>query len=220
MSTQTSTSRTPGHHREMLSAMSAAEWEPLYVELVRYAMSLTHNNYWMGVWNGRLPRSKDAHDLVMECVEAVLNGTRAEAADPGIPLVAILKMVIKSKVSHLVAGLDNQRTRDVERRDENQDESPEDAIRDTTALPDEAAARNEDEAQNDKLLSLLMDEFADDPALMGILGCIMEDEDLSRVEMAKKLGMTPDELTNHEKRMNRRLLKFRKKHAGKFPFLG
>ena len=219
MLTQTSTTRPSGHHREMISAMSAAEWDPLYVELVKYAMSLTRNNYWMGVWNGRLPRSKDAHDLVMECIEDVLDGTRAGDADPGVPLVAILKMVIKSKVSHLIKGLDNQRTLDVEQREENQDESPEDAISDTSAHPDEVAARNEAEAQNDKLMSLLMDEVSDDPALMEILGCILEDEHLPRVEMAKKLGMTPDELTNHGKRMDRRLLEFRKKHAGEFPFL-
>jgi hypothetical protein len=68
------------------------------------------------------------------------------------------------------------------------------------------------------LLDLLLEELAEDDALLKILGCLMDGLS-KRDEIAKALAMTPGEVTNHRKRLNRRLVQFREKRAVKFPFL-
>jgi hypothetical protein len=202
-------------HRDVIAAMDAQDWDRLYLDLIKYAMHLMRDNYWAAVWNGRLPGAREANDIVMETVQDVLVGTRT--ADPDLPLVAVLKMVIKSKVSHLLDGLENRSTVDVVET-EDVDERPEDFLSDTQAHPDEAAAINDAEAQNSKLLDLLLDEVSDDDALLKILGCLIDGLS-KRDEIAKALAMTPSEVTNHRKRLDRKLVQFREKHSETFPFL-
>jgi hypothetical protein len=203
-------------HRDVIAAMDAEAWDRLYLDLIKYAMHLMRDNYWAAVWNGRLPGAREANDIVMETVQDVLGGKRT--ADLDLPLVAVLKMVIKSKVSHLLDGLENRSTVDVVETEQDVDNRPEDSLSDTQAHPDEAAAIKDAEAQNSKLLDLLLEEVSDDDALLKILGCLIDGLS-KRDEIAKALAMTPSEVTNHRKRLDRRLVQFREKHAETFPFL-
>jgi hypothetical protein len=203
-------------HREVIAAMDAQAWDRLYLDLIKYAMHLMRDNHWAAVWNGRLPGAREAHDIVMETVQDFLDETRN--ADPALPLVSVLKMVIKSKVSHLLDGLENRTTVEIVETEEEADSRPEDFFPDTQARPDEVAATKDAEAQNSKLLDLLLDELSDDDALFNILGCLIDGLS-KRDEIAKALAMTPREVTNHGKRLDRRLAQFREKHAETFPFL-
>jgi hypothetical protein len=203
------------HYREVLSAMADADWDALYYDLIGYTMSRIADNYWMSVWNGRMPGGKEAHDIVMRALESILEGTRKPA--PNLPLAAVLKMTIKSDVDHLMEGLENRRTQELH-DEEDQEEPREDLIPDGVDAPDKIAADNDAEQQNAKLLDLLMDELADDKALMDLLGCLMDGIE-KREEIAEALKITPDEVTNLRKRFDRRLPKFRAKYARQFPLI-
>jgi hypothetical protein len=153
----------------------------------------------------------------MDSVADIIDGVRS--ADDGIPLVAALKSVIRSKISGLVTSLENQRTTRFE-------PSPDDSEVDEQIVPHRPLERGreqddvvskETEAINSQLLDILIDELADEPDLQKIIECNIDGVS-KREEIATRLGKSVSEITNMRKRLKRRLLAFSVKFADKNPF--
>jgi len=186
-------------------------------ELVPTTMKMLKNRCWSAVWGGALPGARAAEDIVMESVEDLVDGKRT--FQESVPLRAVLIGIIRSKVHHLVNGLENRATRRVESQDAPDGVSVGTFDHDAhDASPDAHLMEKEAESANSRLLGLLVQELADDPPLVQLLECTREGYSKPE-EIAELLCVKPSDVTNMKKRLERRLTAFRVKFADQNPFL-
>lgn len=192
-----------------LSAEALREFEKqldnnheLISRLADHALYRVRARYWRGVWNGHLPGGREAEDLASEAIADVLSAKRQWDPHKNPDLLRYLCSVVDSKVNHLTHSQENRRDRLVSPSADplsNLEDNP----------PDEDRHAKEMEARNNKLLEALMDFLGDDPLLQDIIICTMDGLD-KRAAIATQLGRTAQEITNAEKRLERRLAEFRK----------
>lgn len=217
MKSEIVTRAVPCASREMLALLGSQDWESLLKELLYYAMTRIKNREWLSVWGGQPPGAKEAYDLVMDSVLDVINGVRF--VPEGVQIIAFLKNVIRSKISHLVEGSENRRTTRMQAEgDDGGNEIEETDFQWAGAGPDLETVSEETEKQNARLLDLLIEDLSDDPELQKIIECNL-DGIFKRQEIASRLGKTVNEITNISKRLARRLVNFREKYADQNPFL-
>jgi RNA polymerase sigma factor (sigma-70 family) len=203
-------------HKATLEALSSERWEEILKELFAYTLSRLQNRFWLGVWSGHLPGGAEARDIVMESIGDVIAGVRR--AGPEVDLVAFLKQVIRSKISHLVRSAENRRTERLDPMSSDKELDQEIANRRPEALiADTEVVSREAEEINSRLLSLLIDELSAEPDLQRIIECNLEGI-FKREDIATRLGKTPSEVTNMKKRLDRRLAEFRIKYASENPY--
>jgi hypothetical protein len=195
--------------KEVLDLMASQQWEAVLLDLVKYAVTLIKKNTWLSVWSGPLPAGKEAHDMVMDSVFAIIDGDRN--ADEGVPLIAFLKKVISGKVNKLAESWENRKWDRI-------DSPGSSGGVDASGLSDgrtTGEAQSRDTARvNAELLDLLVDDLNDEPDLQEIILCNM-DGIYKREEIAERLGKGVSDITNMRKRLERRLSKFRETHAAK-----
>ena len=203
--------------KELLTLLDSQNWESVLADLLAFTFSALRNRIWLGVWGGHVPGACEAHDIVMESVADIIDGIRS--ADDGVPLVAVLKVVIRSKISGLATSLENRRTSRF-------DPCPDEGEVDQQIAPhrplehgreQDDVVSKETEEINSHLMDLLIDELSDEPDLQKIIECNI-DGVFKREEIATRLGKTVSEVTNMRKRLKRRLLAFRAKFTDKNPF--
>jgi len=200
-----------------LEVLASQDWEAILKELLRYTMSLMKNREWLSVWSGHLPGAREAHDIVMSAVEDVIEQKRRLPGD--VPIVAFLKNVIRSKVSHLANSLENRRTTRLDPLPQEDHEAGEiHEPKGNDPLPDCDAISKETEIQNARLLDLLIEFLSDDPELQKVIECNL-DGIFKREQIASRLGKSVNEITNIRKRLDRRLAAFRERYADQNPFL-
>jgi DNA-directed RNA polymerase specialized sigma24 family protein len=200
-----------------LEVLASQDWEAILTELLRYTMSLMKNREWLSVWGGHLPGAREARDIVMSTVEDIIEQKRRIPND--IPLLAFLKNVIRSKVSHLVNSLENRRTtRLAPSPGEGQEFENIHEPKGNDPLPDCEAISKETETKNAHLLDLLIEFLSDDSELQKVIECNL-DGIFKREEIASRLAKPVKEITNIKKRLDRRLAAFREKYADQNPFL-
>jgi hypothetical protein len=192
-------------------------------KLTYYARSKLSQKWWRGVWNGKIPGGAQAEDFASSALEAVMIGDPAKGGrkwdmEKHPDLMKFLCDVIDSKVSHLVERSENLMEREPVPAP---DETVADFIdrkRDPRSLQVNAAPITADEeAANEKLFFALLDEVKDDLLLPRILECEL-DGIHKRSDIASKLSVEPDAVTQARKRLERRLPKFREKFAHMNPF--
>jgi hypothetical protein len=158
----------------------------------------------------------------MSAIEALLigdpeQGGRVWDRKKQPDLLKFLRDVVDSKVSHLADLSENQREREPKPGAGESDADFLDRKRDTILDPDGAEPTPDEEAANERLFFLLLEEVKSDPLLQRVLECHW-DGTSERAEIAAKLGVDPNDVTLAKKRLNRILPEFRKKYAGLNPF--
>ena len=210
------TSRTQVR-KKLLALLDSQDWDSVLQDLLAFTYSALRDRIWLGVWGGHVPGAREAHDIVMESVTDIIDGTRS--ADDGVSLIAVLKSVIRSKISGLATSLENLKTSRF-------DPCPDEGEVDQQIAPhrplehgrgQDDVVSKETEQINVQLLDLLIGELSDDPDLQKIIECNI-DGVFKREEIATRLGKTVSEITNVGKRLKRRLLAFSVKFADKNPF--
>lgn len=192
-------------------------------KLIHYALKKLGQKTWRGVWGGKIPGGVQAEDLAVAAIEAVLvgdpeQGGRVWDPDREPNLMNFLRDVIDSMSSHLAERSENTKGREPRPKDGESEGDYFDRKRDHRSLVEEAAALSaEDEAANERLFFALLDEVKDDPLLQQILECKW-DGIIGRTEIAKKLKVDVNAITQAGKRLNRILPQFREKHAHLNPF--
>lgn len=202
-----------------LLARIRQEVTPLFLKkALVHASGKVTGKFWRGVWNGSMPGGKLAEDFVHDALKDVMFGKRhwnPETAPDFLPFVCA---VVDSKISHLSEKLENIREkRAPESGAENEPDFFDTLRGEGVSLPCDEAITKETEEANERLFLGLLDFVADDPLLQKLLGCIFDGIE-GRSEKAAKLGVTPDEVTHAQKRLERRLREFGKKFSHLNPF--
>jgi hypothetical protein len=197
---------------------------PEFLErLTHYALSKLKQKWWRGVWDGKIPGGVQAEDLAMSAIEAVLigdpdQGGRSWDAQKDPDLAKFLRDIIDSKASHLVERAENAHEREPLPADGESVSDFLDRKRDHRTLTDETfQVSAADEAENERLFFALLDEVKGDPLLPKILECEWDGVG-RRAEVAAKLGVDVNAITQAKKRLDRILSKFREKHSQSNPF--
>jgi hypothetical protein len=203
--------------KELLALLDSQDWDSVLQDLLAFTYSALRNRIWLGVWGGLVPGARDAHDIVMASVTDIIDGIRS--ADDRVPLIAVLKSVIRSKISGLAKSLESLKTSRF-------DPCPDEGEVDQQIAPhrplehgreQDDVVSKETEEINSQLLDLLIGELSDEPDLQKIIECNI-DGVFKREEIATRLGKTVSEITNIGKRLKRRLMAFSVKFADKNPF--
>lgn len=191
--------------------------------LTHYALSKLGQKSWRGVWNGKIPGGVQAEDLAMSAIEAALIGDpdlggRQWDTEKEPDLMNFLRDIIDSKASHLVERAENVLEREPRPAEGESESDSLDRKRDHRTLQEQGFAISADEeAANERLFFALLDEVKDDPLLPGILECQL-DGTFVRADIAAKLGVDVNAITQAKKRLDRMLPQFREKHAHENPF--
>lgn len=200
------------------------EITPEFLErLTHYALAKLGQKWWRGVWNGKIPGGVQAEDLAISAIEALLigdpnQGGRSWNPDKDPDLMKFLRDIIDSKASHLVERAENSRECEPHPAEGESLSDFLDRKRDHRTLPAESSqVSSDDEAENERLFFALLDEVKGDPLLPQILEC--EWDGISRrAEIATKLGVDANAITQAKKRLERILPQFREKHSHSNPF--
>lgn len=197
---------------------------PEFLErLTHYALAKLGQKWWRGVWNGKIPGGIQAGDLAVSAIEAALigdpdQGGRHWDIEKNPDLMTFLRDIIDSKASHLVERAENYREREPHPVEGESESDFLDRKRDHRTLPPESFEVSADEeAANERLFFALLDEVKNDPLLPKILECKW-DGICGRAEIAAKLGVDANAITQAQKRLDRILPQFREKHSHLNPF--
>lgn len=191
--------------------------------LTHYALAKLGQKCWRGVWNGKIPGGIQAGDLVVSAIEAVLIGDPSQGgrywdSEKNPDLMKFLRDVIDSKASHLVELAENSHEREPRPVEGESESDFLDRKRDHRTLQTEPfQVSADDEAANERLFFALLDEVKADPLLPKILECKW-DGICGRAEIAAKLGVDANAITQAQKRLDRILPQFREKHSHLNPF--
>lgn len=203
---------------DALARFEAEVTDEFMERLISFALRRKRAHYWRGVWDGHLPDGNEARDIACEAIDDVLLGRRAWDQEKNPDLLDFMRSVVNSKISHLVEGAENKKVELALVA------SDEDGVDHFDTLPSKNATtgaiqlqEKEDEARNDRLILSFYDFLTDDKLLQGIVGCMIEGM-TKRSEIAAALKVKEQEITNANKRLERRCKEFRKAHADKNPF--
>lgn len=191
--------------------------------LTHYALGKLRQKWWRGVWEGKIPGGVQAEDLAISAIEAVLIGDPDQGGrswdhqkDPD--LMKFLRDVVDSKASHLVERAENAREREPHPAEGESVSDFLDRKRDHRSLSEGTLQISaDDEAENERLFFALLDEVKGDPLLSKILECEW-DGIYRRAEVAVKLGVDVNAITQAKKRLDRILPQFRQKYSQLNPF--
>jgi DNA-directed RNA polymerase specialized sigma24 family protein len=164
--------------------------------LLLHASNRLNALVWLGVWRGAPPAAREPEDFVQEAVAKFLYGRRKW--DKKDSLWVFLVQVINSDIYNLVYSKENIKVRRLDREE-------------TLAAAD-APGLDEQETWEQILAEL------DDPFLRELARLIGEEGISRRRELAERTGKTPQEISNAEKRLRRRLEKsYRRRSSGQGP---
>jgi hypothetical protein len=202
---------------ELKGALARENWEKLSKEAFWYAQTLVKYRWWRGDLDGVLPDGHDAESIVNEAVAELFNGkcrlkgmdyTRDELRYELRRLVYNQvhrfnrrreTWLVKSEVDLTPVALREQGRSILER------------IPGTDEWPDQQAIRHEGR----KLFRRFMAEFSaflgEEQDLRNLFGCLCGAFE-KREEIAKRLGVEVQVVTNARKRLDRRLDEFGAEH--------
>ncbi len=187
-------------------------------KLLLHTNERVKGKFWRGVWNGPVPGGKLAEDFVHDALRDVMFGKRQWNPETVPDFYRFLCGVVDSKISHLAQRQENIREeRSPALATESEPDFFDSLRHEGVALPCDEVITKEIEESNERLFFELLDYVADDPLLQKLLSCIFDGIE-GRAEKASALGVTPDEVTHAQKRLERRLPDFAKKFAHLNPF--
>lgn len=192
--------------------------EEFMERLLSFTLRRKRAHYWRGIWDGHLPGGKEAMDIVQEVIADVLTGSRAWDPATHPDLLHFLRSVVNSKISHMEEGAENRRVElaPLVNRDDESDYF--DTLEDRNVGNARTEVQEKEDEENNSELILTFHEFlADEPLLQGIVGCMI-DGVTKRAEIAARLQRNEQDITNANKRLERRCKEFRDAYADKNPF--
>lgn len=210
----------PKNQAAVIAAMQDQISDSLLKKLTLYTLQKIGQRAWRGIWGGPVPGGKLAEDLVFDALHDVMIGERHWDIAKNPDLGQFMQGAIDSKVSALVNRAENVREHRAPEKETTEAPDYFDTLKSVIApLPTEVIDLKEVEAANLQLYFRLMDELKDDAILTKILTCIFEGTDMhDRTQLAKRSEVTPNEITQAWKRLQRRLPAIQKKLADQNPF--
>ena len=155
-------------------------WEELYEMLTAFAKKLLTLHSWRSVRGGPVPGGLEAQDFAIAAIEDVYSGKRKWDRERYPSLAAHLRWVVRSKVSNAVMGAENR-----------------------AELRQPDAADQGREAEDETFFWGFLEELSDEPQMQAVLECLHDGID-ERTDIAEKLQVAPEEITNLRKRLKRR----------------
>ena len=181
--------------------------------LGHYAFGVVSQLNWRGVMGGPMPLGEEAQDLVGEGLRLVLRGDRQWNPEQHPDLLKFMMDVIDSLANHRTTWAANREERLITPKDGESDADFIERKKDKRHFDlANAVVTLEEEAENSEWLFALLDAVKEDHLLTRVLECVM-DRVGKRADIAKKLGVTVNDITQAQKRLNRLLPKFREKYA-------
>jgi Trp operon repressor len=191
--------------------------EPL-AKLVDYATAQLRARTWMGVFGGPLPGGKEAMDIVHGIIMPLLKSDTPIGPTKDIGVEAWLMGRVRSTISNLVRSYENKR-RNRRGTNDGDEEVVEDEM-DSYAGVERGTSTVEQQELEAELEPLLLDFLTfieSDPTLTKLMECLIDGE-TKREVIAQKLGISPAEVTNATKRLDRKKSEFAKANADRNPF--
>jgi len=185
--------------------LSDDEWLKLLKRLTLYADRKLVRLSWRGITSargGKPPGGVEAEDLVAEAVTDVIEGTRAWDQEANPDLLKHLRSVVGSKISHLVEGLENRRTRRLGPPDPNEESSTAYQVASRDPSPVELVA---DREAADRLRAAVHAELRDDASAYQIMECL--EAGMERAEIIEYLGIPAADFDNAKRRLCRKVEK-------------
>lgn len=187
--------------------------EPL-ANLVDYTNAQLRARTWMGIFGGPLPGGDEAQDIVRDIIVNVIRSDRSLGPAEDIGVEVWLKGRIRSKVSNLVRSFENTKRDRRTDADEGYDEldSFESENGGTTTVE-----HRELEAALEALLLDFLTFIENDKTSTKLMECLMDGVQ-KREAIAAQLGISPTDVTNAARRLDRKKLEFAKLNAHRNPF--
>lgn len=187
----------PVPNAETRRLLDQQDWSDLIERLTAHAVEKVRGLRWRGERNGPPVAGKQADDYALEAVKKVLTGERNWDCEAHPNLFRYLCGVVDSLVSNDVRGPDNQ----ARMLDDKLSEVL--SGRDQTEAVDEE--RQAEEFVNGFRAFLEKDEG--DIALLRMVDCLL-DGCTKRAEIAERLTLFGKDVTNMQKRLQRRMMEY------------
>ena len=186
-------------------------WEEHIQRLTLYAFRKCNRLYWYGMRNGSLPSGQEASDFAMDAIKKVYSGERQWDHDITPNLFHHLKSIVDSLISASVNGWDNRNVRILSiilKPEDGQDNN--DAIEASAneiSRPDYQMEKAEKIRLSFELCQGFHNFLSNDPILQQVISYILNDVTKPR-EIASRLGIPSNEMTNLRRRLQRRWKEF------------
>jgi hypothetical protein len=185
--------------------LSDDEWLKLLKRLTLHADRKLVRLAWRGITStrgGKPPGGVEAGDLAAGAITDLIEGTRAWDQEANPDLLKHLRSVVDSKISHLVEGLENRRTRRLGPPDPNEESSTAYQLASRDPSPVELVA---DREAADRLRAAIHAELRDDESAYQIMECL--EAGMERAEIIEYLGIPAMDFDNAKKRLCRKVEK-------------
>ena len=184
--------------------LKAYDWDDAIPRLLHYALQRIRRNSWKGISGS----SQLAQDIVQDAVLKIHTGERSWDPATHPDLFIYLKGVIKSMISHAVLSPQNKR-QILESSMSVENETPFlETVSSGLPSPLQNIAAQEAEKDANEFICNLIDYLHDDPPLMKIVECILDDIVKPR-DIAQKLNIDINEVYNRQKRLCRAFENFK-----------
>lgn len=166
----------------------------LYLKrLTVYADMSIKKHYWRGETGGPVPGGKEAGDFAMDAIMDVYTGKRAWDPEQEPDVLRHLFGVVKSAISNSSTEKQNKQDNRLDDDDDYQENA--ESANDPSRLQ---------KMEDADFVLEVCEHLKDEPELLEVAECIMNGC-LKRAEIARCLKLTPDEVTNRRKRLERKL---------------
>ena len=197
----------------VLALIEKAVTDDFIERLGHYAISVVSRLYWRGVKGGMMPCGDEPADLVSESLALVLSGDRQWNPEKKPDFLKYMMDVIDSLASHRTNWKENREERRIIPREGETDDKFLERRRDPRFTDDAIdGGTAEEERENDAWFFALLEEVKSDQLLTSVLECMMDGIG-RRAEIALKLGVLVNDVTQARKRLDRLLPKFREKYS-------
>lgn len=199
---------------EVISLLSAFDWEDGINRLVLYAQYKAEKYKWRGIFGGVLPEGMNPNDIVSIAIEKVLTGERNWDPEKQPNLYLYLRSVVDSLLSSYSRGLENRsfvgndEMLQYIKNDEDDLPPPVENLPSSCLTAEQELINLPEMNDAEECILTLYDFLQDKPFLQSMLECI-EIGIEKPADMAEKLKVPVKEIYNANKQLNRKLIEFK-----------
>lgn len=203
---------------DILERLEAANWEHMALALTDYALFKVRRLKWRTGDKESLPKGMTAEDLACEAIEKVWSGERQWNPTESPDLLAFLKSVVDSLVSHLVLSADHlyvQRMpetsdgREIEELLKVADPSS-DTAQDIVTVQHDPECLVISRMTAERFVGALFEEIAGDGELEGMVTALMGGA-VKPKEIAKEMGIEVERVYKLRERLDRAVMRVEKR---------
>ena len=204
---------------KVLLLLEAADWKDIIKKLTHHANWRASLYTWKSGSSYLLPSGKTPEDVALEAVGKILSGTRYWDPDKYPDLLAHLKWIVKSDISHLFSSEEHQKSvRMPETKDSGKikpDILESGSLLNSdgkTSTPEEELIAHEDRDFEERIKRELYSSVEDNDDLGLLLLCFEEGID-KPAEIAEKMGWDVTKVYNLKRTLLRRVSKIMKEFS-------